>query len=452
MHRKWMLFAAVFLLVMFSYTYSTQAFDPIKIRIDGVSRNLQPPAQVVNSRTMVPLRFIIEDPALSGQVYWDASQRKVAIDCRGKYIELFIGKAQASVDGKACYLDSPPYIYQDRTFVPLRFITEVAGAKVNWLNANREVDIRFTDSLSSPRVFAYYYRSPLAEMENNAHLYTDIAFRWFKTDAQGNLSYEYKADYAKILNWARQKEIKTHASVVLMGEDPLNKLLSSPANRNRLINNLFQEVIKNNYDGVNIDFEFIKPADADKFTQFLRELKAVLGSQKELSVAVFARTGKEKWPTPYQYDKIGAIADSVVVMSYDYHYTTSGPGAVAPLWWVKECAQYMVNNMPGHKVLMGMATYGYNWPENSSGTSVTASRLAELKTKYKVREYFDEATQSPYYTYWDEWGQYHQIWMENQTSLSKKYQLVEDYSLAGIAFWRIGTGFDDLYRVLQQKL
>lgn len=180
MHRKWMLFAAVFLLVMFSYTYSTQAFDPIKIRIDGVSRNLQPPAQVVNSRTMVPLRFIIEDPALSGQVYWDASQRKVAIDCRGKYIELFIGKAQASVDGKACYLDSPPYIYQDRTFVPLRFITEVAGAKVNWLNANREVDIRFTDSLSSTQVFAYYYRSPLAEMENNAHLYTDIAFRWFK--------------------------------------------------------------------------------------------------------------------------------------------------------------------------------------------------------------------------------------------------------------------------------
>jgi len=99
-----------------------------------------------------------------------------------------------------------------------------------------------------------------------------------------------------------------------------------------------------------------------------------------------------------------------------------------------------------------MATYGYNWPENSRGTTVTASRLAELKSRYKVREFYDEATQSPYYTYWDEWGQYHQIWMENQTSLSKKYQVVEDYSLAGIAFWRIGTGFDDLYKVLQQKL
>ena len=110
-----------------------------------------------------------------------------------------------------------------------------------------------------------------------------------------------------------------------MGSDVLHTLLSSKSNRTRLINGLVQEVKKSGYDGVNIDFELMAASDAGNFTAFLRELKQALGAEKELSVAVFGRTGKEKWPTPYQYDKIGQIADSVVVMAYDYHYTTSAP-------------------------------------------------------------------------------------------------------------------------------
>lgn len=440
---------AVMVLVCFSVTYMAQAASTVNISIDGKERQLNPPAQIVNDRIMVPLRFIVEDSALQGQVYWDESLQKVALDCRGHYIELFIGSKQAWVDGKAYMLDAPPYIHQGRTFVPLRFLTESLGAQVAWKSSQRMVDIQFNQA--QPRVFAYYYYTPWAELEQNAHLLTDIAFRWFATNSKGELNYEYKADYAKTLAWAKSKGIRTHASVVLMGSDVLHALLSNATNRSRLINALVQEVRNSGYEGVNIDFELMSANDADNFTTFLRELKQALGTDKELSVAVFGRTGKEKWATPYQYDKIGAIADSVVVMAYDYHYTTSAPGPIAPLWWVKEVAQYMARTMPPEKVLMGMATYGYDWPNNSSATSVTSPKLSQLQSQYQVQSHWDESSYSPYYTYWDEKGRQHEVWLENQKSLTAKWEVVDEHQLGGVSFWRIGTGFNDLYKVLEEQ-
>lgn len=419
------------------------------IRIDGKLHQVDPPPQIVESRTMVPIRFVIEDEALKGQVYWDASLKKVAMDVRGQYIEFFIGDKKARVDGQVKYFDTAPYIYGDRTYIPLRFLAENLGAVVGWKATEREVIIDFNHS---PEVFAYYYYTRGAELKDNLHLFTDIAFRWFQTNPKGELSYEYQDDYEKILQMVRKQGIKTHASVVLMGKDPLHRLLSSQQSRALLIGNLLDEVKKNNYDGVNIDFELMDYRDAGLFTSFLQDLKTALGEDKMLSVAVYARTGKESWPTPYQYKKIGQIADRVVVMAYDYSYTTSKPGPVAPLWWVKATTDYMIDSMPREKILLGLPTYGYNWSPGSNAVTVTAKKLAEIESRYEVQKFFDQDSMSPYYIYYDETGRRHEIWMENEQSLNEKWTVALENRLAGISFWRIGNGFDDLYRVLDKNL
>ena len=148
-------------MVLLAFTYLlifpalTMASSPA-IRIDGELRNFSLGAQIVNNRTMVPIRFVVEDEALQGEVFWDASLRKVAMNCRGKYIEMFIGSNEAWVDGEKRFLDSPPYIFESRTFIPLRFLSENLGAMVNWDAQKSEVLINFK---YQPRVFAYYYRS-----------------------------------------------------------------------------------------------------------------------------------------------------------------------------------------------------------------------------------------------------------------------------------------------------
>jgi len=119
-----------------------------------------------------------------------------------------------------------------------------------------------------PEVFAYYYYTPWQELSDNIGLFSDIAFRWYETNAQGALFFEYNDDYQKVLQYVQGKGVKTHASVVYMDSTGLHTLLSSSANRSCLIGNLLDAVKKYNYNGVNIDFEFIKSSDADYFTLF----------------------------------------------------------------------------------------------------------------------------------------------------------------------------------------
>ncbi|MDD2619423.1 MAG: glycosyl hydrolase family 18 protein [Syntrophomonadaceae bacterium] len=447
MRRVYIIVFTLVLIFLFAFTYPTETAVSPNIRIDGQLRQFTPGAHIFNNRTMIPVRFVVEDEALQGQVYWDNQLQKVAIDCKGKYVELFIGNNQARVDGEFIYLDAAPYIFQDRTYIPLRFMAESLGAVVGWDQSLSEVLISFNQK---PRVCAYYYRS-FNEFQENAPLFTDVLFRWLECNSRGELSYEYKDRYDEAINLAHSKGLNTHASVVLMGKDPLHELLSSKENRSRLIGNLLDQVKNNNYNGVNIDFELMAAADAGNFTTFLRELKNALGVDKDLSVAVFARTGKEKWASPYEYKKIGEIADWVVVMAYDYSYTNSAAGPIAPLWWVKEVTAYMIQNIPREKIMLGLPTYGYDWASGLKTTSITAPKLQALKEKYQVTEGFDYQSMSPYYNYVDSNNKYHQIWLENEFSLSGKWDVAISNQLGGISFWRIGNGFDDLYKLLQKN-
>ncbi len=96
--------------------------------------------QVVNDRTMLPIRFVAE--ALGATVNWtEAEPDKVQINKEGKIIDLYIGSAEAYVDGKKTMLDSPAFIENDRTFLPVRFISENLGATVAWDEATERVTI-----------------------------------------------------------------------------------------------------------------------------------------------------------------------------------------------------------------------------------------------------------------------------------------------------------------------
>ncbi|MBO8158253.1 glycosyl hydrolase family 18 protein [Thermosyntropha sp.] len=439
--------------MFFLFPYSADSADNIKIKIDGKLCFFETEPQILNNRVMVPVRFVIENPSFGGEVFWDGSLRKVAINCQNRYIEFYIGSIKAIVDGKEYYFDAAPYIYKNRSYIPLRFLAETLGAKVSWDGDKREVGINFkTEEDVHKKVFAYYYYRSFDELKQNVDLFTDIAFRWFWTNGRGDLYYEYADNYDQILQFTHDAGIKSHASIALMVKEPLHELLTSSQNRRNLIDNIVYIVKRDKYDGVNIDFEFIDPNDGPYFTIFLRELKTALGKDIPLSVAVFGRTGKDKWPIAYEYDKIGQIADYVVVMAYDYSYATSNPGPIAPLWWVKEVADYMSRVMPAEKILLGIPTYGYDWSlAGGRASTVTATKLQNLKSKYVLNEYFDSYSMSPYWTYYDAYGNLHYIWLENKRSLEEKIKVADDYGLGGISFWRIGNGFTDLYELLRER-
>ncbi|MBP1762667.1 MAG: glycosyl hydrolase-like protein [Firmicutes bacterium] len=260
------------------------------IKIDGQPRMFDPPCQIVDGRTMIPVRYVIEDSALQGIVTWNADSSEVDIVCKNKHFVFKIASHTVIVDGEYIDLDVVPYIYQNRTYIPLRFFAEQLSAQVTWNTSVREVSIDFKPKKSE--VFAYYYYRAFDEFQANADSITDVALRWFETNANGDLFYEYQDDYNKVLQFARDNNIKTHASVVFMDKDDMHALLSDPARRQYLVKQLSEQVKQNDYDGVNIDFEFLGQGDRDNFTLFLQELKQSLGNDKQLSVALSELAGR----------------------------------------------------------------------------------------------------------------------------------------------------------------
>lgn len=94
---------------------------------------------IINGRTLVPVRFVSQ--ALGAKVDWDDATRTVTITGNGRTIVLPVGQAAATVNGQPVTFDVPANIYLDRTYVPLRFVSEALGAKVDWDAAEYRVYI-----------------------------------------------------------------------------------------------------------------------------------------------------------------------------------------------------------------------------------------------------------------------------------------------------------------------
>ncbi len=91
-------------------------------------------------RTMAPVRFISE--AMGAQVEWNDAEGKVLIKKEGQEIILTIGSNILYVNGQEVIMDCAPQILSPgRTFVPLRFISENLGARVEYNSDKKEVTI-----------------------------------------------------------------------------------------------------------------------------------------------------------------------------------------------------------------------------------------------------------------------------------------------------------------------
>ncbi|MEF3254199.1 MAG: hypothetical protein K6348_01330, partial [Deferribacterales bacterium] len=117
-----------------------------KFTVNGKENILDSPPIIKNSRTLLPIRAIVE--ALGGTVGWDNATRKVTITLKDTTIELWIGKSIAKVNGVDTPIDAAnpkvvPEIINQRTMLPLRFVTESLGCEVKWDDKTRTVTITY---------------------------------------------------------------------------------------------------------------------------------------------------------------------------------------------------------------------------------------------------------------------------------------------------------------------
>lgn len=116
-------------------TYDEDAL--LRIYLDGLLKEYSPAPFIENGRVLIPVRSFCEE--LGAMVKWHPKTYTVEIIKGDTVISFDIGSNLVSVNGRLVELDVPARIFKDRTFVPVRFVSEVLGYRVNWDGITRFV-------------------------------------------------------------------------------------------------------------------------------------------------------------------------------------------------------------------------------------------------------------------------------------------------------------------------
>lgn len=236
-------------------------------------------------------------------------------------------------------------------------------------------------------------------------------------------------------------------------------LFQDPALQNKVLDNLIQVMGEKEYRGLDVDFEYIWSEDAEAYFTFLGNARDQLHRQGYfLHVALAPKTYAEQPGLLYEahnYGIIGAIADSVLIMTYEWGYSYGPPMAVAPLPQVEEVLRYAVSEIPPWKIQMGIPNYGYDWilPYQDGRRAVTLGNqeAVALAAEVGAEIRFDESAQSPTFAYTRD-GERHVVWFEDTRSILAKLRLADRMDLAGAAYWNLLRPFSQNWALLSQSL
>ncbi len=95
--------------------------------------------RIRQGRVLIPLRGVLEK--MGARVDWDGQVRAATVTLGENRVRLPLGSRTATLDARTVRLDVPAQSVQGRTMVPLRFVAEAFGAEVHWLASEREVQI-----------------------------------------------------------------------------------------------------------------------------------------------------------------------------------------------------------------------------------------------------------------------------------------------------------------------
>lgn len=144
-----LLMLMLFYILAWGLKTSPAAAEPeIALFLNGVQvKPAVPPYIDANGRTMVPLRFIME--YMGARVDWLEKERGIVVTRGSTTLKMWIDSRQAYVNGQSLLLDTTPVLKGDTTMVPVRFVSQAFGGRVEWQEATQSVKISLGGSVGS---------------------------------------------------------------------------------------------------------------------------------------------------------------------------------------------------------------------------------------------------------------------------------------------------------------
>ena len=278
---------------------------------------------------------------------------------------------------------------------------------------------------------------------------------FYQLSEDGTINKNVSREYIEWAHFNNYKVWPTLSNVQLNDIDKMSEILGTYDSRAYLIENIVRALRESNVDGINIDFENMYKEDKDKFSRFIIELTPRLRNiGMNVCVDVTEPDGSDTWSLCYNRNVIGKVADYIVFVAYDEHNSSSkSAGSNASYNWVEANIKKFIEReeVAPNKILLANAFYTRLWREDGDGLSCEIVNMNDIKIPSEVEKTWDDKAKQ-YYIEYEKSNAKYKMWIEDQESISKKMDLINQYNLAGAGFWEKDRENNEVWTIIKNKL
>ncbi|KKP69745.1 hypothetical protein A2X44_04705 [candidate division CPR3 bacterium GWF2_35_18] len=306
--------------------------------------------------------------------------------------------------------------------------------------------------------------------------FSSISPFWYDLNEDGSLEPNASTNNEEFIQFVKNNNIELIPTITTFNADTLSSMLNSIEYREKHLNEIIQIVTRNNYDGIDLDYESVYLDDDELFYNFLETLALILHeNNKKLVFTAVSKWGEEdilyttlpQTRKTFDYKRLAKITDELRIMTYDYTNRTSiYYGPVSPIAWVEDVIRYAIYvGVPREKLVIGIPTYAFDFTERPALPKIEYYPVLYMRTGENLKEasayYYDEIKkvtaaydfEVEFNDYWGEAiGKYtndndenHIVVFQNQESIDLRKKLAADYGIKGVTYWRIGDEVDLRY-------
>ncbi|MCA6436991.1 MAG: hypothetical protein IM600_01655 [Bacteroidetes bacterium] len=340
------------------------------------------------------------------------------------------------------------------------------------LLTNNHIQLKKTSDSSKlkpiVKIFGWHtYWMKNAYINYNYSLLTHVSYFSSKIDpSTGNIEYN-GWDTTSFVNYVKKQNplCKVILNVTCFGASPIKTFLNNSNAQSNFIKTILSNVISKKADGICIDFEGIPYSAKASFSNFISNLKSTFKQNGLLVYITLPAVDSDS--SPFDFNALLKSVDLFIIMGYDYFGSFSKiTGPIAPLksspnWitnQIESSTEYYLKNIPDSLLLLGVAYYGAIWEtddENIPSNVLSFAGYRSYGYALSMLDRFknDTVINSSYYIFPYDKGKYRQFWLDGVYSLGKKYDLVLNKKLGGIAIWALGfdEGSNNLWDLIENK-
>ncbi len=298
-------------------------------------------------------------------------------------------------------------------------------------------------------------------------LLSDLCYFSYEVDPEtGNpLSY-YGWLTSPAIDSAFAHDVRVHLCVTLFSGH--STFFGNQQSQLNLTNNLLSLLMQRGATGISFDFEAVPASQGNNMLDYIAGFSVAFRQNFPDGILSIAMPAVD-WSGIFDPDVLNEYIDLYMIMGYDYYWNgSSQAGPVDPHYSMTNTYNYSVSRtishyqsagMPLSKMLLGVPYYAREWPTASgsapSATTGHGTAYTWAKIQNNASGHYSTANKKlepnsfgPYFAYND--GGWHQCFVNDPGSLSRRYKLVNRRGLAGIGIWALGydNGYPDLWQLI----